>query len=73
MTASELKQLNVDNYDYIKALNIIATELIHNGEIISDTRVEKYEAVLVIKNDNILYTLHICRGDICKSITWERK
>lgn len=72
MTISEVKKLNEKNYEYIKALDIIAGELIHDGEIISDVRVGKCEAVLVIKNDNILYKLHMYGGDTCKSITWER-
>ena len=73
MTATELSQLNEDNYEYIKALNIIATELIHKGEILSDTRVQKNESVLVIKNDNIYYKLHMYCGDTCKSISWIHK
>ena len=72
MTVSEIKQLTKQNYEFIKALAIISTELIRDGEIISDTRVGKDESVLVIKNDNIFYKLHMCRGDTCKSITWER-
>ena len=72
MTISELKQLSEQNYEIIKALGMIAGELIHDGEIISDTRVGKQESVLVIKNDNIFYKLHMYGGDTCKSITWER-
>ncbi len=72
MTISEVKKLSEKNYEYIKALDIIAGELIHEGEIISDVRVGKREAVLVIKNDNILYKLHMYGDDTCKSITWER-
>lgn len=73
MTVSEVRKLSEDNYEYIKALDMIAGELIHNGEILSDTRLEKNESILVIKNDNIYYKLHMYRGDTCKSITWERR
>lgn len=72
MTISEVKQLTEQNYEYIKALAIIAVELIRDGEIISNARVGKDERVLAIKNDNILYKLHMYGGDTCKSITWER-
>ena len=72
MTVSEIEKLSEQNYEFIGALNIIASVLIHDGEIISDERVGKNEAVLVIKSDTILYKLHMYGGDTCKSITWER-
>lgn len=73
MKQSELRQLTKENYEYIKALNIIATELIHNGEIIHDIRFKDSSSILVIKNDNIEYTLQMYGGDTCKCITWERR
>ena len=71
MTNLELRKLNRNNYEYIKALDMIALELIHDGEIISDDRIGYGESVLVIKNDNILYKLHMYSNDTCKAITWE--
>lgn len=72
MTISDVRKLSEKNYEYIKTLDIIAGELIRDGEIISNVKIGKSEAVLVIKNDNILYKLHMYGGDTCKSITWER-
>lgn len=73
MRASELTKLSNRNYNYIKALNIIASELIHDGEIICKNMIFKgsigqYE--LVIKLDDIYYTLCMLKGDECVSITW---
>lgn len=65
-------KLDEQNYEFIKALDIIAHELIRDGEIISDKKTLKGESELVVKNDDILYELHMLRGS-CKSIAWESK
>lgn len=72
MRLSEVRQLDKRNYEYIKALNLIAHELIHDGEIISYNSSDKRDGFIHVKNDNIIYTLEIVGGDTCKSITWSK-
>ena len=74
MKHAEIVQLSKDNYEYIKALNIIATNLIQNGEIISYVRVDKFHTQVTVKNGDVMYMLLMYgNGDPdCKQITWER-
>lgn len=72
MTESEVKQLSEQNYQIIRALDIIEMNLICDGEIISNERIDNCYSELVIKNDNIIYKLLVGGNDTCKSITWER-
>ena len=70
MTFSEIRKLNENNYKYITALNLIAIDLIHDGEILSDKRIGKDKTELAVRSDNILYLLRMC-GNTCTTITWE--